>query len=256
MMLNMGHVKNPLTIIAIFAGIAEVSGTVVITYLQPNQGDIFVWFLVFFPTLLVTAFFVTLNFNHKVLYAPSDYEDENNFLKVHKYDSLTQTTKIEFVKESLDIKRADYFEDTAYRKIYNIDVSEIIGADSFVGNLKGEGYTARIYKSISGIEGPLPSGEHQAIWLGSRVPATFAINIIKKAKKAFPFLRYIQYSDDGKYGGGLPPDYVHDQIFIGGSTSTARSYELKEIPDKEMEELNDVFDDKTLREFVQRYYKE
>src|SRR5690606_32026444 len=33
-----------------------------------------------FPVFLVGTFFLTLNFNHRVLYAPSDYRDENNFV--------------------------------------------------------------------------------------------------------------------------------------------------------------------------------
>ena len=42
---KIGTVKNPLTIIAIFAGIAEVSGTVILPFIsQENQG-LYVWFL-------------------------------------------------------------------------------------------------------------------------------------------------------------------------------------------------------------------
>lgn len=32
--------------------------------------------------MLIVLFFLTLNFNHKVLYAPSDFRDEDNFLKL------------------------------------------------------------------------------------------------------------------------------------------------------------------------------
>lgn len=74
-------IKNPLTIIAIFAGIAEISGTVVLPLIaQENQAN-FIWFLMVFPHLLIVLFFATLNWNHKVLYAPSDYKDEDNFIK-------------------------------------------------------------------------------------------------------------------------------------------------------------------------------
>ncbi|UJP04934.1 MAG: hypothetical protein LZF61_08760 [Nitrosomonas sp.] len=47
------QVKNPLTLIAIFAGLAEVIAT--------------------------AGFFLTLNFNHRVLYAPGDFKDERHF---------------------------------------------------------------------------------------------------------------------------------------------------------------------------------
>lgn len=75
-------VSNPLTIIAIFAGLAEISGTGVLPLLKDNVQVLYVWFLMGFPSLLILLFFITLNFNHKVLYAPSDFKDENNFLKL------------------------------------------------------------------------------------------------------------------------------------------------------------------------------
>lgn len=77
---NVKKVNNPLTIIAIFAGLAEIVGTTVLLGLTKEIQEIFVWFVMIFPILLVIAFFVTLNWNHKVLYAPSDYRDEKNFV--------------------------------------------------------------------------------------------------------------------------------------------------------------------------------
>lgn len=83
-------IKNPLTIIAIFAGIAEVSGSAVLPFLSiANQSD-YVWFLMIFPILLISYFFLTLNFNHKVLYAPSDFRDEETFYKLIMPASATQ----------------------------------------------------------------------------------------------------------------------------------------------------------------------
>lgn len=75
-------ISNPLTIIAIFAGLAEISGTAVLPLLKDQSQLLYVWFLMGFPTLLIVLFFLTLNFNHKVLYAPSDFRDEGNFLKL------------------------------------------------------------------------------------------------------------------------------------------------------------------------------
>jgi len=75
-------VSNPLTIIAIFAALAEIAGTVAIaTVDKPLQGT-FIWFVMGFPILLVTAFFLTLNFNSRVLYAPSDFKKEELFLEL------------------------------------------------------------------------------------------------------------------------------------------------------------------------------
>jgi len=46
-----------------------------------NQG-IFIWFLMGFPSILVGLFFLILNWNHTVLYAPSDYKDDKTFLAI------------------------------------------------------------------------------------------------------------------------------------------------------------------------------
>jgi hypothetical protein len=75
-------VNNPLTIIAIFAGLAEIVGTGVLLGLPVQIQGTFVWFVMIFPITLVIAFFITLNWNHRVLYAPSDYADQNHFIKL------------------------------------------------------------------------------------------------------------------------------------------------------------------------------
>ncbi|MHA6299777.1 hypothetical protein [Devosia sp. CAU 1758] len=84
-----GIVKNPLTVIAVFAGLAEVSATIALPQLEQQVQSIFVWFVMLFPTLLVALFFFTLWSKHHVLYAPSDFSDEDNFMK-HWVPSLSR----------------------------------------------------------------------------------------------------------------------------------------------------------------------
>ena len=91
---KVGPIKNPLTIIAIFAAIAEISGTIVLPFIDTINQSVYVWFLMVFPTLLILLFFLTLNFNHKVLYAPSDYKNEDNF-----FQSLPRATFTEKVQK-------------------------------------------------------------------------------------------------------------------------------------------------------------
>lgn len=74
-------ISNPLTIIAIFAGLAEIAGTVALIGVDKEIQQIFVWFVMLFPTLIVIFFFITLNFNARVLYAPSDFESDSSFLE-------------------------------------------------------------------------------------------------------------------------------------------------------------------------------
>ena len=73
-------ISNPLTIIAIFAGIAEVVSTGALINVNVEVQMILVWFVMLFPVFLAILFFLTLNFNPQVLYAPSDFQNEENYL--------------------------------------------------------------------------------------------------------------------------------------------------------------------------------
>ena len=76
------YISNPLTIIAIFAALAEINATASIALVDKELQSVFIWFVILFPTLLIILFFLTLNFNTKVIYAPSDYKDDNRFHKM------------------------------------------------------------------------------------------------------------------------------------------------------------------------------
>lgn len=75
-------ISNPLTIIAIFAALAEINATVSIGLVDKELQETFIWFVILFPTLLIVMFFLTLNFNTKVIYAPSDYKTDESFQKM------------------------------------------------------------------------------------------------------------------------------------------------------------------------------
>lgn len=92
-------VKNPLTIIAIFAGLAEIAGTVVLPNIDAKNQSTYIWFLMSFPFYLVTVFFATLNWNPKVLYAPSDFRDEKNYMQL--FGASTKTLKEEKLNSEL-----------------------------------------------------------------------------------------------------------------------------------------------------------
>ena len=96
---KIGTIRNPLTIIAIFAAIAEISGTLVLPFISTENQGIYIWFLMVFPLLLIILFFVTLNFNHKVLYAPSDFKNEDNFFK--SFRNASPLEKAEKLKEEI-----------------------------------------------------------------------------------------------------------------------------------------------------------
>lgn len=98
---KMSRIANPLTIIAIFAALAEIAGTVSLGIVDSSLQSIFVWFVMLFPVLLVATFFLTLNFNPKVLYAPADFREDKSFIA---------TVSGAFDRPSITIKRGDVAE--------------------------------------------------------------------------------------------------------------------------------------------------
>ena len=75
-------IGNPLTLIGVFAGLAEIAATAVLPFLEGTAQAQFIWFVMLFPVLLVLLFFATLNFNHHVMYAPKDFDDPEAFERV------------------------------------------------------------------------------------------------------------------------------------------------------------------------------
>lgn len=73
---------TPMTIIAIFATLSETSAAVSLPFLDFQERQVYVWFLITFPFFLILLFFATLNFNYKSLYAPSDFEKGKHFIKI------------------------------------------------------------------------------------------------------------------------------------------------------------------------------
>ena len=115
-------VKNPLTIVAIFAGLAEVSGTAVLPLLEKDIQTTFVWFLMLFPVLLVLLFFGTLVFRHHVLYAPSDFRDETLFASL--FERGTSAFRIEGIEteiSELNLSKGSSVFESAEVKIEEVE---------------------------------------------------------------------------------------------------------------------------------------
>ncbi len=70
------HLLNPISVIALFAALCEASATTVLPYLDNNNRQIYIWFLIAFPSALVVMFFLTLNLNSKVLYGPKSSPEQ------------------------------------------------------------------------------------------------------------------------------------------------------------------------------------
>jgi hypothetical protein len=135
-------VNNPLTIIAIFAALAEVAGTVALAIVDKPLQNVFIWFVMLFPALLVALFFATLNFNPKVLYAPSDFKDEQNFL--NSLNSKNQVFfSLETAQEQLEAAKIQIIEDVR-NQLGGINRDEDKLIEIFESNLKPISETVQV----------------------------------------------------------------------------------------------------------------
>lgn len=277
---KIGQIKNPLTIIAIFAGIAEVSGTVVLPFISEANQFLFIYFLIAFPSVLILLFFVTLNFNNKVLYAPSDYKDEDNYISVNRYDfSQQKNVEIKLTKddstnqllerliqmefnmtqiESLLIKNSternitiedatadNHLETTGYKFL----VSNFRNVSKFLAKMSSVGVNFEVYNTQDPNE-PRESNyqDHRAIWLGTDIPLELAQLVIKESKRIYPHLKYIKISDPG--------DRDFNQIYIGGSTDSAVSiFNRTPMTEAEFEKLSSYTDKNELHRYIEKFSK-
>ncbi|SDB05923.1 hypothetical protein SAMN03159290_00426 [Pseudomonas sp. NFACC13-1] len=74
-------ITNPMTLIAIFATLSETSAAVSLPFLDDQDREYYLWFLISFPFYLLLLFFITLNFNYRSLYSPSDFRKSKHFIK-------------------------------------------------------------------------------------------------------------------------------------------------------------------------------
>lgn len=108
-----------------------------------------------------------------------------------------------------------------------VQISALPGDDEMLTALARVGFRASIYdmpedETLSRRKRGDPS-KHESIWVGSRVPTKVVVLAIKTAVEIWPHLKYVHLSDNDQD----PPDSVHDEIFLGGSTETAHRYKLK-----------------------------
>ncbi|GGA77065.1 hypothetical protein GCM10011369_18710 [Neiella marina] len=140
-------VSNPLTIIAMFSGAAEVFATGALVALPQEIQAQFVYFVMLFPVLLVLIFFSILVCKPQVLYAPSDYDNQEHFLDANNLkDVITEEAE----KVISDITRpGDSFETKALSKQVANSTIARLGKDvmeqiiTYMQTRPDEAFTAR-----------------------------------------------------------------------------------------------------------------
>ena len=76
-MKNTNRLMNPIGIIALFSGLSEASAATVLPYLDEDTRQLYTWFLIAFPSVLVLLFFLTLNLNPRAFYLATDLNNKN-----------------------------------------------------------------------------------------------------------------------------------------------------------------------------------
>jgi len=87
----------------------------------------------------------------------------------------------------------------------------MIGAESLSAVLSENGYLARMDTYAWDRE----PNDSEAIWIDAGVPASIAVDVIRKAHDVWPFLRYVHLTADS----GAPVDET--SIYLGGASATA-----------------------------------
>lgn len=110
-------ISNPMTVIATFALISETSAAVSLPFLENDERKIYIWFLISFPFYLLFLFFLTLNFNYRSLYAPSDFAQDDNFLKA--FDDVPANDKHKCNSDQTVSSRLDNCDQGAEAKFHS-----------------------------------------------------------------------------------------------------------------------------------------
>lgn len=129
-----------------------------------------------------------------------------------------------------------------------VSVADLSGATNIVEGLKNRGFNVELFKDASGRKEKLV--DQSSIWIGLRMPPFIVLEAIKVALVAWPNLKYLQLSGDGSE----PPDFVHDQLFLGGSTSTAVGRGLKSWSIEEINALNPSMSIKDFHDAIRKNY--
>jgi len=95
-----GLSKNPLGIIALFISLIYAFACIVLgvslnNLTVPNERLPLIWFIIIFPVVILLAFIYLVVNHHEKLYAPSDFRDDDTFIKAMDLKDITLKTKNE-----------------------------------------------------------------------------------------------------------------------------------------------------------------
>lgn len=130
----------------------------------------------------------------------------------------------------------------------HVDISPMYKSTKLLEELRQQGYSANIYRFGMENKKVVSNVGHEAIWLGSEVPVDMAVSVLKIAKKYYSHLKYV-YLNDASEG----PEYVKYQIYIGGSSDTAKEKRLRILNGNDFNKLFELNTKDELHEFVKKF---
>ncbi|MFJ5715567.1 hypothetical protein [Neobacillus sp. NPDC093127] len=294
-------INNPLGIIGLFLVLVDgIAAFVIIqSKLTYSLNLIIVLFIVLFPVFVLLIFYNLVTKYHKNLYAPSDYKNDETFLKTFDH-SLQTTVDIpvnEFYKNMLENERDNNKElvkivenlegqlKELVSKVNGIEITDVVGEEkkqeiskmskkivNAVDLLKNEQFLISVNAKLRNskeLEGHFQKlgfktelydnnikkekDAQESIWLGHKVPIETVKSVIIKAHNFYPHIKYIHLSNDNmdKY----TPDYIHNQIFIGGATSAAKRFNLTPLSSDDFEKIKTFNNLKELHSFIRSFYQ-
>lgn len=147
---------------------------------------------------------------------------------LHKNSAVKISNIERTAQPELEVTRIERLEQFVEAVRVNVEVADCMDADEIVSSLKSLGFQAQIYTEAEPGSALKDTSDSHAIWVGASITPRTALLAIKESLKRWPFLCYMHLSADS-----FGPDYTHNEIFIGGSTRTARGYGLKKwTPDE------------------------
>lgn len=129
-----------------------------------------------------------------------------------------------------------------------VDISPMYKSIKLLEELRKQGYSANIYRFGMENKKVVSNVGHEAIWLGSEVPVDMAVNVLKIAKKYYSHLKYVYLNDASE-----APEYVKYQIYIGGSSDTAKEKRLRILNANDFNKLFELNTKDELHEFVKKF---
>jgi hypothetical protein len=151
-------------------------------------------------------------------------------------------------KSEMIFKRADNFvaSEVSGKGIKKsaclVNVVDMLSSSDLVSSLRHQGFNAQIYDERFYSDETNEPEQHEAIWVGSRVSLRDALKVIETSVSHWKHLKYLELSSDD----ASPPDEIHDEMFIGGSSQTAVARGLREW---RAEEIQALLKSKTIASF-------